>query len=108
VLCIDREIGLVTVHAQLDHLPVALVQSEVGGQVVVVVEVEEPVLEPDPTARIGGRVAVDPVAQLGEASAQADVLGAVIDAEDAQPVARLHRLAVRVGARGEQVEAQLA
>ena len=77
VLGVDGEVGRAVVHAQLDHLPVALVQADPERQVVVVVEVEEPVLQPQVPVGLDG-VAVHAVAQLGARGAQRDVLLAVV------------------------------
>ena len=54
VLRVHREIGPLEVdaHAELDHFPVTLVQADPAGEVVVVEEVVEPVLEPEPPPRV--------------------------------------------------------
>jgi len=46
VLRVDRDVGLAVAHPQLNHLPVALVQPGAERERVVVVEVPEPVLQP--------------------------------------------------------------
>src|SRR6188472_2489838 len=52
MLSVDRDVGNLAAlaHPELDHLPVALVEAKPSRQVVVVVEVEEPVLEPNAAA----------------------------------------------------------
>src|SRR5215211_1989514 len=67
VLRVDRAIRGLRVEMNLDHLPVALVQPglyEGADQVVVVVEVEEPVLQPD-VAAIAHRMPVYAVGVAG-------------------------------------------
>ena len=79
VLGIHREVGmvLVAVHAQLHHLPIALVQPGAPGQVVVVVEVVQPVLEPQPAVGVLLRAAVHHV-RVARLLAQLDVAAAVV------------------------------
>ena len=105
VLGVDGEIGRAVVDAQLDHLPVALVQADPERQVVVVVEVEEPVLKPQVAVGLDG-VAVHAVAQIGTGGAQRDVLRAVVLAGVADAVAVAHLLAVGVVRRPEVVQGQ--
>jgi hypothetical protein len=93
------------VDAQLDHLPVALVQADAERQVVVVVEVEEPVLQPQVAVGLDG-VAVHAVAQLGMGGAQRHVLRAVVLAGVADAVAVAHLPAVGVVRRSEVLEGQ--
>ena len=95
VLGVDGEVGRAVVHPQLDHLPVALVQPDPERQVVVVVEVEEPVLQPQAPAGLDG-VAVHAVAQVGSLGAQRDVLLAVVLLGVADAVVGAHLLAVGV------------
>ena len=64
VLRVDGEIGLVTGHAQLHHLPVAFVQADIARKARVVVEVEVPVLQPQPILGIVLRMAIDDIVQL--------------------------------------------
>jgi hypothetical protein len=103
VLSVDRDVGLVAVHPQLHHLPVALVQASVERERVVVVEVPEPVLEPD-AAVLFDRMTVGAVPQLGPGDAQRHVLGAVVAAGIGDEVGGLDRAAVGVLRLAEHAE----
>ena len=77
VLGVDGEVGRAVVDAQLDHLPVALVQADPERQVVVVVEVEEPVLQPQVTVASTAWPYMR-LRSFGMGGAQRDVLRAVV------------------------------
>ena len=99
VLRVDGEVGLVVVHPELDHLPVALVQAGAERERVVVVEVPEPVLQPQPPVGLD-RAAVDAVLELGPRHAQLHVLAAVVALGVADVVALLDLAPVPVGLAG--------
>src|SRR4051794_5203395 len=107
MLSVDREIGNLTAlaHSELDHLPVALMEPEPPGQVVVVVEVEEPVLKPD-AATILLHPAVHPV-RVSAILPQGHVLVPVVATRTADEIRGLDGLCVRVTRRGQEREVQL-
>jgi hypothetical protein len=97
VLAVGGEIGDVAVQAQLHHLPVALVQPDAAGELVVVGEVEEPVLQPQPPLgrTLAPRAAVHHVRVL-RAHVQRGRLRAVVAVEHAEVIAAPVLLAVCV------------
>jgi hypothetical protein len=105
VLREDGEVRLAVVQPQLDHLPVALVAARSEREVVVVVEVPEPVLQPDPPAGLDG-APVDAVAQVRARGAQRDVLAAVVRVRVADTVPARDGLAARVALGAEERERQ--
>ena len=106
MLGVDRALRLLVVllEPDLDHLPVPLVQTEVRSQVVVVVDVEEPVLEPQAPVTVAAPAPVDAVAQVASLAAELDVHRAVrLGAEGEQVGCRDHAV-VLVGALSEEVQ----
>jgi hypothetical protein len=108
VLRVQRELRLlVLVEPDLDHLPVPLMEAKARGELVVVVEVPEPVLQPELAVRVRLGVAVDEVAEVGALLSQPRVLGAVVLALDAEHVG--HECVRAVGVlRAERLQAQPA
>ena len=111
VLGVDGEIRCLTggVEAQLDHLPVALVETcldQRADQVVIVVEVEEPVREPHAIVRSGRPVSVHPVGVLRLGVQRLRLRGVVVRGI-ADPVIPHRGDAVGVDRRSKEVERQL-
>src|SRR5436190_13178928 len=107
MLSVDREVGDLAALAdpELDHLPVALVEPEPSRQVVVVVEVEEPVLEPN-AAAVLLQPAVHPVRVSG-VFPQGHVLVPVVATRTADEISGLNRVSARVARLGQEREVQL-
>ena len=108
VLRVDGDVGMagLVVHPQLDHLPVALVRPGAERQLVVVVEVPQPVLQPDAPVDLD-RVPVGDVVELRALGAQLAVLLAVVLAFRADDVAVVDRAAVAVLLLREEREREL-
>ncbi len=108
VLGVDGDIGQLAVdpHAQLDALPVALVRAEAERELVVVVEVPEPVLQPEAAVGLDG-AAVHAVVEVGPRHAQLDVLRAIVPAAHPDDVGLVDLGAGGVGLRREERERQL-
>ena len=95
----------VAAEADLDHLPVALVQAD-PEEVLVVVVVEEPVLEPGVPARLVHGAAVRTVGEA-RVGVQPPCVLDVAAAGGVEEVVCLHLVAVRVLLLAEELERQL-